>query len=120
MIAPSLGLVPRGGPLSALLPACSSGHVPEAVRPVLTRTELEHVRRPPRRDSRSLLFGDLGRAGGPGDRTEWQVIPVHLPPARPGRRGGARVWPPPAGNPAVLQPGRNRSALGEPPARFPP
>jgi len=38
--------------------------------PVLTLTGLGHVRRPPRHDSRSLLYGDLGRAGGPGDRTE--------------------------------------------------
>jgi hypothetical protein len=38
--------------------------------PVLTLTELDHVRRPPRHDARSLLFGDLGRAGGPGDRAE--------------------------------------------------
>ncbi len=50
--------------------SCVNGHVPQAVRPILARTELDHVQRPPRRDSRSLLFGDLGRASGPGDRTE--------------------------------------------------
>src|SRR5208282_2955874 len=84
MITPFLGLVPRGGPCLRCYPhvatdrlpyygnrsVASRAAFPRPSAPVLTRTELDHVRRPPQRDSRSLLFGDLGRAGGPGDRTE--------------------------------------------------
>src|SRR5258708_40183913 len=82
--------------------SCVKDHVPGAARPVLTRTELEHVRRPPRRDSRSLLFGDLRRTGGPGDRTEWQVAAVDLPPQLPRRRGTTPGLAPPRVIPADL------------------
>src|SRR5258708_12023810 len=99
---------------------CVKDHVPGAVRPVFARTDLEHVRRPPRRDSRSLLFGDLRRTGGPGDRTEWQVIAVHLPAERPGRRGRPPIWPPRRVIEAIFYLDRPGCALPYPPPDFPP
>src|SRR5258708_29547065 len=100
--------------------SCVKDHVPGAARPVLTRTELEHVRRPPRRDSRSLLFGDLRRTGGPGDRTEWQAIAADLPAEPPRGPGRLPPWPPPRSPEALSYLRPTRDAWRPPPAGAPP
>jgi transposase/integrase len=66
---------------------------------------------------------DRRRAGGyPGDLTDaqWQVIAVHLPAQRPGRRGRPRIWPLRRIIEAILYLDRAGCAWRYLPADFPP